>query len=98
MRGERKKGLRYIVVTTIAALAIGIGGTAFAQVPSLPNLPPAPPVPAPVMDAVTKVQGTAYPYLFTAAEAASPVATAGGFALRPPCGELGLAAFAIGLG
>lgn len=88
------RGLRIVTAGVVIAVGMGIGGAALAQIPTLPSVPD---VPAPVSNAVMQVEGTVYPPLFTAAEAASPVATAGGFALRPPCGELGLAAFAIGV-
>jgi hypothetical protein len=97
MRGERRRGFSYrtAVVASVVSVLLGVGATAMAQIPTLPSVPEPP---APVTNAVDTVEATVFPQLFTVAETASPVATLGGFALRPACGELGLAAFAIGLG
>jgi hypothetical protein len=89
MSGEHRR-FRFAKLAVAASLVVailGVAGSAFAQVPSVPDLP------APVTNAITTVQATVYPYLFSAAQQGSAVATLGGFALRPGCGELGYAAF-----
>ena len=89
MSGEHRR-FRFARLAVAACLVVGVlgvGGSALAQVPSVPDLP------APVTNAISTVQATLYPYLFSAAQQGSAVATLGGFALRPECGELGYAAF-----
>src|SRR5690242_4404396 len=98
MRGERGGARRFKFVLAVALVigSVGIGGSALA-LPSLPSTPGVPQPPPQVMNVIYTAEGTAYPYLFTAADDASVVANAGGFALRPACGEASFGAVVLAL-
>jgi len=78
--GRRTK--RFVLIALMLGATLGVTGTALAQLPPVPQPPPQ------VMNAVYTVEGVVYPVLFQGAEAAAPVANAGGFAIRPGCASV----------